>query len=139
MSTFRVSLILNDWCGIFDIQSSIQCSQINSNQFHYYRKFPIHFAWQTDQEWDSEMTEHLHQEFALHGLDKVEIFNYNVVASSPNPASPSQLELTDSQDQVKLNVQLKSLIADEKESGSNSFYNVYSSQSVDNFFKVSSW
>lgn len=84
------------------------------------------------------MTEHLHQEFALYGLDKVEVFTYNVVASSPNPDSPRQLELTDSHGRVKLNVALKSLFTDEKENGSNKFHNIYS-QSVDNFFKVSWW
>lgn len=102
----------------------------------YISKFPSHSAWQTEQEWDTEMTEHLHQEFALYGLDKVEVFTYNVVASSPNPDSPRQLELTDSHGQVKLNVALKSLFTDERENGSNKFHNIYS-QSVDNFFKAS--
>lgn len=103
----------------------------------YISKFPVLSAQQTGEEWDSEMTEHLRQEFTVHGLDKVEVFCYNVVTSSPDFDSPTQLELVDSGGQVRLSVPFKSSTTEERGNKSKQFHSIYYSQSVENILTAS--
>lgn len=67
-------------------------------------EFSSHQHRTSNVDWDINAIRFIQSEFTKYGLDKVQVEDYNVVVTSPDPSNPNRLEVVSTAGEVKLNM-----------------------------------